>query len=159
MAVVKPIVLYSGQLSQILAGDTLDGVAATQDDIPLTNSQGISMPPGSPVYISGASSIQLSRADASATAECVGFTTATIANATSGNVRKDGTLTLLTTQWDTITGQSGGLTPGARYFLSAATAGRMVVTTPPTSGFVTRLGTAISTTDFEIEMQPPIRLA
>ena len=52
-----------------------------------------------------------------------------------------------------------GLTAGATYYLSAATAGAMTVTPPSTVGqYVVRLGKALSTTEFEIRIERPVLL-
>jgi hypothetical protein len=157
MALKKPLVLTNGLPEQLQSGDTLDATINTADEVVLTNGGGSSAPPGSPVYISAANTFQLSRANASGTAKVVGFTTASIAAAATGAVRKDGTLSLPTGQWDTITGGTGGLTAGSDYYLSEATAGRLTATAP-TTGWVLPVGTALSTTDFEIQIGLSIKL-
>jgi hypothetical protein len=157
MALRKPLVLNGGLLEQLQSGDTLDATLSIADEVTLTNGGGGSAPPGSPVYISAASTFQLSRANASGTAKVIGFVVAAIAAAATGAIRKDGTLSLTIEQWDTITGQTGGLTPGTDYFLSGATAGRLT-TTAPSTGWVLPVGTAISSTDFEIQIGLPIKL-
>ena len=53
---------------------------------------------------------------------------------------------------------SSGLDAGDIYFLSA-TAGAITLTPPSTAGhFVTRVGEAASTTEFSIQLEPPILL-
>jgi hypothetical protein len=52
---------------------------------------------------------------------------------------------LATAIWDAVTAQSGGLTPGARYYLSQVTPGHLT-TVKPGSGEIVQIGTAISTT-------------
>jgi hypothetical protein len=61
--------------------------------------------------------------------------------------------------WDAVTGGSGGLTPGAVYYLSATTAGR-ITTTPPTGDgeYVVRIGRALEATVMEVKIEPPIKL-
>jgi hypothetical protein len=64
-------------------------------------------------------------------------------------VQTSGVVTLATTLWDAIvTGESGGLTPGAYYYLSSTHAG-FLVTTPPSAAnsFVTLIGLALSATE------------
>jgi len=160
MAAVTPLIFYSdtADIEVLRAGDTLLGVAGSQDDISLTNASGAIAAPGSPVYISAASSFANSRANATTTAKVIGLVVASIANSASGAVRKDGTLTLTTGEWDTITGQTGGLTAGSAYYLSSATAGRMT-TTVPTTNFFLPIGIAMSSTDFEIQITRRIRLS
>lgn len=68
-------------------------------------------------------------------------------------------LKLTTAEWDAVTGDSGGLTAGARYFLSAATTGKMSVTPPSTDGqYIVRVGWALSTTEFQIDIEPSVLL-
>ncbi len=45
-------------------------------------------------------------------------------------VQATGRLTLTTAQWDVVTGQSGGLTPGAPYYVSDEDAGEITTTAP-----------------------------
>ncbi|MBW4692188.1 MAG: hypothetical protein KME27_10525 [Lyngbya sp. HA4199-MV5] len=160
MALRKPVVLdpATGRHQNLQTGDTLDAVINTADEVSLSNGGASTAPPGSPVYISATNAFQLARANAAGTTKTIGLTSASIAAAASGAVRKDGTLTLTTAQWDAVTTQTGGLTPGADYFLSQAAAGQMVVTTPPTSGYVQKLGTALSSTDFELQLNEPFQL-
>jgi hypothetical protein len=158
MALKKPLVLNtSGIVEQLQSGDTLDATINVADEVTLTNANASTAAPGSPVYISAANSFDLSRANSSGTAKVIGLLTASTAAAASGVVRKDGTITLTTGQWDTIAGTTGGLTAGANYYLSEATAGRLTATAP-TTGFVLKVGVAISTTDFEIQISEPIKL-
>lgn len=70
-----------------------------------------------------------------------------------------GVLTLPTAAWDAVTGGSGGLTPGARYYLDPSTLGGITTTPPSTSGqYLVVLGSAISTTTMLVNIEPPILL-
>lgn len=153
MPLKKPLVLNTdGTYEQLQSGDTLDATVSVADEVVLTNSSVSSISIGTPVYISAASACQPSRANATGTAKVIGLVSATtIAASATGTVRKDGTLTATTGQWDTVTGQTGGLTPGSTYFLSAATVGLMT-TTAPTTGWVLPVGIALSTVDLEIQI-------
>lgn len=125
----------------------------------LTNSTGGTIPPGTPVYASAAGVLSKSKADASATADvdCLAFDS--IANATSGQGQSVGFMTLTTAQWDAVTGQTGGLTANAHYYLDPATAGKITTTVPTTVGqFLVHIGRAISTTQMRLLIQPPIGL-
>jgi len=148
MAVRKPLVLVGGSIQQLQSGDTLSGPVAEVALIVLTNDDAGNHVLGDVVYIDAADGVKKAKADASATAKAFAFATATITNGTTGNYQTDGILAGLT-----------GLTAGAVYYLSAATAGLMTSTAPSTLGqYVTRLGRAISTTEFEIAIQPEILL-
>lgn len=156
----RPIVLIDGRLQQLPAGDSVDAPSSEVDVSVLTNGGGVSAPIGSPVYISAAASFQLARANALGTVEVFGLVRdPAIAAAAVGNVQTDGGLVATTAEWDLITGQTGGLTPGAIYFLSSATAGKLTTTAPSASGeFVLRVGQASSTTSLEISKYQSIQL-
>lgn len=90
------------------------------------------------------SSGQIVNADASNDRQAVGFVTDAIANAGTGTVYFDGTISGLS-----------GLTAGARYFLSDSTPGG-IITTAPTTGAgkcSQEIGTATSTTELSFEPQ------
>jgi len=58
-----------------------------------------------------------------------------------------------------VTGETGGLTPGAVYYLDPDTPGNLTQTAPTTTGdFVVRVGRAISATAMEISVSQPILL-
>ena len=160
MALRKPLVVVDGKPQQLQAGDTLDAVAIEVDSIVLGNAAATAQTIGTPVYISGSSAFQPARANASGTCEVAGLVRdASVANASTGSVLTDGILTASTAQWDAITGQTGGLTPGAVYFLSAAVAGKLTSTAPTSIGaYVVRVGRAFSTTDMDVTIQPSILL-
>lgn len=161
MTLRSPLVLVDGRVSQIPAGDTLSAVVSEVDAFNLTNGNAAAAAICTPVYLNGvADTFNLARADASGTADVFALVSATsIAAAASGAVQTDGFFTATTAQWDAITGQTGGLTPGAAYFLSAATAGRLTTTAPTATGqFVCYVGRAISGTVFEISLDRAIAL-
>jgi hypothetical protein len=160
MALLKPLVMYSGRISQLLPADTLDAVVIEVDSITLTNGNAGAAVIGTPVYISAANTFNLARADASGTADTFALvSTASIAAAGSGTVQTDGFLTATTGQWDSVTGDTGGLTAGAAYFLSAATAGKLTTTSPTATGqFSGYVGKAISTLTLEISIDRAIAL-
>ena len=159
MPLKKPVVLNTdGTFELLQAADTLDAAVSIADEATLTNSSAGAIAIGTPVYVSAANACQPSRANASGTAKVIGLVSATtISAAATGTIRKDGTLTASTVQWDAITGQTGGLTPGSSYFLSEATTGRLT-TTAPVVGWVLPVGVALSTTDFEIQVGDRVRL-
>lgn len=75
----------------------------------------------------------------------------------SGAILSSGLFEQPTTTWDVITGGSGGLTGGRDYFLSDVTTGR-ITTTPPTAGYVVKIGKAISSTILDVNVETPIEL-
>lgn len=144
MAIRKAIVMVAGELQQLQSGDTLGGPVAEVDLIALTNSDAATAVLGEVMYSFGAGTLKKAKADAAGTAQALFLAaSASTASAASGNFQSAGVLAGLS-----------GLTAGSVYYLSAATAGAMTTTAPTTTGqFVTRLGTAISTTEFEIKIE------
>ena len=55
---------------------------------------------------------------------------------------------------------NSGLSPGAIYYLSAASAGAITATPPSTAGhFVTRVGEAASAAELIVQLEPPVQLS
>jgi hypothetical protein len=128
--------------------------------VSLTNNNASPIVIGAPVYTDVANGVDLARADASGTVEVLGLVQeVSIGAAASGFIQTDGILSATTTQWDAVAGTTGGLTPGAVYYLSEVTAGLLTETAPTSvSEFVLRVGKAISTTELEISILQPIKL-
>ena len=156
MAVKKPLVITNGQIEQLQSGDQL----ANANLITRTNNNAGAIVIGQPVYADGAGTVDLAQADAQSTIRVAGLVAdASIAAAASGSILVDSVLVATTGQWDAVTGQTGGLTPGADYFLDESSAGGLTTTAPTADGdFVVRVGHALSTTEFEIEIQQPVKL-
>lgn len=160
MASKKPLVITDGQIEQLQAGDTLDASVTEVDVVDLENQSGGSAVIGTPIYISGGGQFDLAQANAQATVQVAGLVRATsISDTQTGSVQTDGVLVATTTQWDAVTGGSGGLTPDAVYWLDPDTAGMLTDTAPTDAGdFVVRVGLAHSTTELDITIEPPIKL-
>lgn len=154
MAKRKPLVITNGQVERLQPGDRLDlANSATK-----TNASGSTINIASPVYITGANA-ELAQANAQSTVRVAGLAEATTVNGDPLEVVADGVFTATTGQWDAVTGETGGLTPGADYFLTATAAGELTQTAPDASGeFVVRVGHALSETEMEIEIAQPIKL-
>lgn len=147
MAIRKPLVLVSGQIQQLQAGDSISEVGV----INLTNGEAGAIVIGAPVYVSAADTVKKAKSDASGTLPVVGLVAQpSITNAVAGAIQMDGILAATTGQWDAVAGTSGGLTANTRYYVSNATAG-LLTSTAPTTGFVQEIGIAISTTEMFIE--------
>lgn len=81
----------------------------------------------------------------------------TLASGISGFAQTTGVFSATTTQWDAITGGSGGLIPGP-YYLSI-TSGKLTTTPSTTVGmYIVEVGLALSQTKMRIQVQPPIAL-
>jgi len=154
MAKKKPLVLTNGQIERLQTGDRLDlSNSATKQ-----NASGNTINIATPVYVSGLNVLP-AQADAQSTVRVAGLAESTVATANPIEVIADGVLVATTVEWDAVTGETGGLTPGADYFLDETTAGALTQTAPDNAGdFVVRVGHALSSTEFEIEIAQPIKL-
>ncbi len=150
----KPIVLNNGQLEQLQVEDKL---APIPHILEVINSETIPILIGATVYIDSANTIKYAKADSIVTKDVIAMCIGDIISEESGIVQVDGLLTLTIEQCDTATGDTGGLTPGSVYVLSAVTMGR-ITKVAPTAGYVVKIGTAISALDFEISIGTPIKL-
>lgn len=149
MALRKPLVIVNGRIQQLQADDTLDAGVVEVDVITMTNGDSGSHTLGEVVYISDASEVKKAKANAAGTADAIAFVKdASISASASGMYQTSGYLAGFT-----------GLTPGAKYFLDASTAGAMTETAPTSAGqLVVSLGFALSTTEFWIEIEEAILL-
>lgn len=87
----------------------------------------------------------------------IGFSdTASAAPSTNLIVQLSGLVDATTAQWDAVTGDTGGLVEGEVYYLGT-TAGS-ITSTPPTTGFVVKVGNAVSPTTLNINIEAPIQL-
>lgn len=80
---------------------------------------------GSPIYFNTSGTWALAKADFDTTLVQYVVSQKTVGSPNSYVAVTNGELTLTTTQWDLITNGSGGLIPGANYYLSSFTAGKI----------------------------------
>jgi len=146
----KPLVLTNGEIEQLQAGDSLSSVP---NSLELVNGDIADAPVCVPVYISASNTFL--HAVGENFPNAIGITSEPILMAASGIVQTDGKLSALTSDWDLMTGQIGGLTPGATYYLGLAIG---LTPIPPTAGFLVRVGIAVNATDLEIKISRPIKL-
>lgn len=113
-----------------------------------------------PCMVVAQSSSALAGAIASSLAGCVNAIGVVLFQGSTKNivVPDGGIVTAATAVWDTVTGQSGGLTEGAIYYVSAATAGHLVANNAPagTGDFAMTVGVALSTTQLLVQIGTPI---
>ncbi len=140
--------------------DDLDTIEATTGFITQINNNAGTITIGQPVYNDGNDTVDLAKADAAGTVEVLGLIySISIVTTEAGFIVSDGILVATTTQWDTVTGGSGGLTAGSVYYLDPTTAGRITATGPTVAGkYVVRIGRAVSTIKLEISISQPILL-
>lgn len=149
----KPLVIVNGEIQQLQSGDSI----AQEEDAQFTADA--AMIAGQVVYMTAADHIGKAKADAAGTAQPIGLCNSAISNGAVGPVQTGGIITLTTTQWDAVFGTTGGLAFNAPYFLSAGTAGIGTATPPSTVGqYVIQLGVALSTTEFQINIQQRVLL-
>ena len=161
MAIKKPLVMGSNGLPQQLqSGDSLAVGGSTVNLVTQTNGEAGAIVIGAPVYQFAAGSVKKAQANAAGTSDILGLVyDVSITNGASGQICTDGVMTATTTQWDAVAGTTGGLTFGTKYFLDPATAGKLTSTVPTTVGqLVVFVGTALSTTDLEVSIEPEILL-
>lgn len=162
MAVKTPLVLGSdGLIQQLQAGDTFSVTGAQYSSRSVTNGEGAAaIVIGAPVYASAADTVKKAQANAKATSKLAGLgLDASISAAGVGNIITSGILVATTAQWDAVAGTTGGLTFNTEYFLDPTTAGKITATPPTTVGqCVVLVGVAISATELELQIQPPILL-
>jgi len=153
MGLKKAIVITNGELEQLQAGDYLE----TTDVVQMTNGNANSITVGQPVYVSDNDTVDLAQADAVGTKSVFGLVVdATVAANAPGGVQTDGSLS--SANWTTVTG-SAALTAGAEYYLDAAAAGKLTETPPSGAGeFVAPVGTGISETEIEINIERTVKL-
>lgn len=139
-------------------GRATSGANVAPNVLSLQNGEASSIAIGRAVYTSGTGQVKLANANAAGTRLCVGLVYDTsIASSASGNIAIEGIVTATTGQWDSVTGQSGGLTSGSTYFVSNVTNGALT-TTAPTSGYVIPIGVALSSTQMELRFGPITQL-
>ena len=113
--------------------------------------------PGSPVYAKSNGHFGLALATAFPQTRFAGFSRTTTAPTFAAEVVTGGPLELTPAEWDTVTSQVGGLTPGSVYFLSTTVAGT-ITTIPPSNLFSVKVGKAITPTTLDVDPRNPIKL-
>jgi len=160
MAAYRPLVIIGGDVTQLPSGDTILGAAEETSLGSFQNDTLSAVPFGTPVYCSSAGKFTPARANAKPTAQVFALVRdASIGGSASGSLQASAFLSGTVSQWNAVTGGSSGLTPGANYFLSADTAGRLTTTPPSADGsFVVKIGQAITATMMAITISPAIGL-
>lgn len=142
-----------GRVISVVTGTSSGGGSATTK----TNNDGGTVVAGSLVYPDTSGTVKRAKADADATSEPIGIVSADVANGAAANVITSGDVTLTAAQWDAVTGQTGGLTSGATYFLSNVNVGQLT-TTVPSSGYIMAVGRATSSTVLLLAIKMRIEL-
>lgn len=122
-----------------------------------TNNEASTIAKLSAVYSDGSGTFRKANANAEATSKPQGILAVATNVAAGGNMVTAGEVVGTTTEWDAITGQTGGLTINANYFLDNVTAGK-ITTSVPSSGFLVQMGRATSTTTLLVRIGQRIEL-
>ena len=149
---------FAGVTAATFTG-ALAGNAATASAVNTSgkNNSTSSLLIGSPVYADSNSGIQSAIANADSTSDVIGLLAAAAAAGATTPVIDNGELVLTTAQWTAIGGGTSGLVAGASYYLSNSVAGN-ITTVVPTTGFVIKLGKALSSTKLLVNIGPKIQL-
>ena len=149
----NPLVIVGGQVQQNQLGDYV------ADVIERLNGSGTTAVIGNPIYAHSAVDARRAFATGIATAKVIGICVSTsVANGSAMLIQTSGVVQATTTQWDTVTGDSGGLTAGSYYYLGTSV-GSLTKTAPQTLGqVVAQVGKALSTTELLLEIGPTIEL-
>lgn len=99
--------------------------------------------PGTPVYALSTGNIGPAKADAAATAYPLGMSLIPATTGERGQYRYSGPVTLSSAEWAAVLDTGSSLTPGAPYYVSQASAGK-ITKTAPGSGLLARIGVATS---------------
>ena len=139
------------------------GGGGSGETINMVNGDTIPLTMGMPVSVMPSGLVQRAVASGNAYAtRVIGLVfDASIPIGAPGQVLTDGELIASTAQWDTITGQVGGLTTQEFYFLDPSTPGKLSVAAPPsvnTGRFVVQIGQAYSPTSLEVRIQQSVLL-
>ncbi len=156
MAIKKPLVITAGHLEQLQVDDNLASIPTTLE---LVNGEAFSFQPGNPIYVSAVDTAKYANADNTITKDVLAFAIADVLATETGVFQINGLLTLTTAEWDTVTGDVGGLTAGSVYFLDDVDVARITKVAPITTGsYLVKVGIAVNSTDFEIIIGTPIKL-
>jgi len=137
-----------------LPGGASDSIIVQQTDDVLL--------PGNVVYTTAISRFELAIGNGYPQTRAVGLSHFATGAGSAATVQTQDIITLLTTDWDAVTGQTGGLSIGAVYYLSQTSPG-MLMTTPPVADppnvrFNSRIGIALSATKLNVLIRAPIQL-
>lgn len=153
MAQRQPLTIVAGQIEQVQAGDNFG------NRIIRNNASGTTAVRGQPVISDGDGSFDLANRASVANAKVIGLLAqGSVGNGSDGTIQVDGMFEASTTQWDAVTGGSGGLVAETYYYLGL-TDGTLTSTPPSTAGEVYILvGIALNTILMRIVIGPQILL-
>lgn len=156
MAIRKPLVIVDGEIQQLQAGDNIGEVDLLSRTFTSTAVKCQAL------YADSAGSVDLAQANAVGTSKPIGLATEGVTAASAGYVQSNGVLVATTGEWDAVTGETGGLTANAKYYLDDASAGDLLqddnLSSLGTGDYVVEIGTGLSTTEMQIQIHKRILL-
>lgn len=156
MAIRKPLVVVDGEVQRLQAGDSIGEVDLLSRTFTSTAVK------CQAVYADSAGSVDLAQANAAGTSKPIGLAFEGVAAAGTGYVQTSEVITATTGEWDAVTGETGGLTANAKYYLSDAAAGMLLqddnLSGLTTGDYVVEIGTGLSTTEMKISIEKRILL-
>jgi hypothetical protein len=151
MAMLRPA--ESTLSMSVYAHAALDGVHTDSRTNYMTANETMNV--GQPVYVTAADTVNLSDASSNLTSNAVGLAATDAGSGESVVVFTDGPIDQA--DWTAVIGTTL-LTPGVQYYLDT-TAGQMSTSPPTVNGqVVVRMGTALTTTVFDIEVNEIAKL-
>lgn len=160
MATFQPLVINNGEIQQLQPGDSLDpSVIAGVGQQSFVSDYNGATSKGMPVYVKSTGNVDLGQANAVTPAGVIGMADENgVAQGSPVVVTSEGYVTV--PDWSGITyNSSQTLEPGKVYYLSAANPGKITQVAPNTQGqFVVRLGRAMTTTIFKLDIDLTVKL-
>jgi hypothetical protein len=135
------------------------GTGATSRPVVVTGSG--ALPKGTPVRPNGitAGVVTTSEANGLSSAATIGLLVTPVVDASdrASSAQYAGIFEMTTGEWDAVTGDTGGLSLGVLYYVSATSTGKISSTrTGVSNQCITLLGIAISVTELQLQICGPI---
>lgn len=115
--------------------------------------------PGNAVYVLSNSNIQLAQADDLPQARLFGLALTDTLTGFAAEVATQGLVIQSEAGWDAVTGQAGGLTPGASYWLDPVNPGKIITPASATAPFCTFVGKGLDSQTLDLDPRGPIKRA
>lgn len=114
---------------------------------------------GAPVYVKVSGNLGLAQADALPQTRVRGLSTENKTPGFAAITQTQGVMTQTTAAWDALTGDVGGLTNAAPYYVDPATPGKLTKTGPSAGSgeYCAFVGAAVSSTEMDIDIRTPIK--
>lgn len=135
-----------------------DTPSTANEKISLINYENFSLLPGQAIYSFNNNGMKLAQANNDAKCFVFGLLGSSVEPGKKGEVLTDGILSLTLAEWANIV-EEGSLVPNKPYYLSPYNLGKITVVAPENDGLmVTHIGTSISNSAIELEIEKPMFL-